>query len=615
MAGGVEYQVTKVDPTSPQTKGMVHQVHKVSEEIAATIGGKVYRARIINDPDDPSVKGMVYNAILTGGSEAVVVGPAVSPLELPDVIADTMEYVKAYGGTEQRNLPDNYIERQFTYMMDGSYLLTDIVPTYDCKVEMDFQTTTLPSASVYFFGGRTETYGGLFFARTVNAGFIVDAFGARHNSNVSVSNNTRYKFTYDNQVAKVESAGTTLFTNTFTGTGATGAAFCINGLNTSGTITTTNTGIYLYSFKVWNAQGELVADYVPAIQRGTVPVVGFYDTVSKTFKTATAGTFAAGGEAVPAPSAPMDIVSNNGVLKVSPNLFNKATVSKYTLLSTSTGDTISQSNEWSWCSDFIPVEPNTTYYFKSGANWNVRIFEYESDKSYTNTNYTVLNSSFTTGGTTAYIRFHIGAATGGQEMYDGETMISLGSSVLPYMLYGQIYTDGTIETIEDTIGNTATAEMLLKVGDYQDVQSIIDGVVTRNVGVKALDGTESWQLNNNRFRCSGLVPVADSNVMVCSHFAFTGNLTTDNTIYRAPDSNWLQIRYDTANNDVTTFTNFLAAQYAAGTPVIIVYALATEATESVTGQTLQVQDGDNTLEITQASMTGLELEAKYEKEG
>jgi hypothetical protein len=65
--------------------------------------------------------------------------------------------------------------------------------------------------------------------------------------------------------------------------------------------------------------------------------------------------------------------------------------------------------------------------------------------------------------------------------------------------------------------------------------------------------------------------------------------------------------------DVTDFKNFLATQYAAGTPVIVVYTLATPTTESVTGQTLQVEDGDNVLAITQAGMSGLELEAEYTK--
>jgi hypothetical protein len=70
--------------------------------------------------------------------------------------------------------------------------------------------------------------------------------------------------------------------------------------------------------------------------------------------------------------------------------------------------------------------------------------------------------------------------------------------------------------------------------------------------------------------------------------------------------------YFLANGDTTQFKSWLADQYAAGTPVIIVYPLATPTTESVAGQTLQVTDGDNVLEITQASLDNLELEAKYQ---
>lgn len=249
--------------------------------------------------------------------ESIVSG--VAPLSLPRAKNKPVKQLTAFGGTERRNLPDGYIERQFIYMMDGSYLQTDIVPTYDCKVEMDFATTSLIAGGAYFLGGRTETYGGILLAKGSNGWFLVDAFGNlsgdRYTSSVSPTVNTRYKFTFNNKVATLESGGSVLFTNTSTGENANGAALCINGLNASGTPTGGQVGIYLYSFKAWNAQGELVADYVPAVQKGTVPVVGFYDTVSKTFKTATAGTFAAGGEAVPTPDAPMDIVCNNGVLK------------------------------------------------------------------------------------------------------------------------------------------------------------------------------------------------------------------------------------------------------------------------------------------------------------
>ena len=68
---------------------------------------------------------------------------------------------------------------------------------------------------------------------------------------------------------------------------------------------------------------------------------------------------------------------------------------------------------------------------------------------------------------------------------------------------------------------------------------------------------------------------------------------------------------DTSFNSLAGFQAFIAAQYAAGTPVIIVYPLATATTESVTGQPMQTVQGDNTAEITQASVSGLELQVTY----
>ena len=64
-------------------------------------------------------------------------------------------------------------------------------------------------------------------------------------------------------------------------------------------------------------------------------------------------------------------------------------------------------------------------------------------------------------------------------------------------------------------------------------------------------------------------------------------------------------------NDLKTW---LASQYSAGTPVIFIYPLATETTETVTGQTLTTIDGDNTLSI-QASIENLPIEANYTQKG
>ena len=176
-------------------------------------------------------------------------------------------------------------------------------------------------------------------------------------------------------------------------------------------------------------------------------------------------------------------------------------------------------------------------------------------------------------------------------------------------------------------GGTATTEMLLKVGNYQDVQSILDGVITRNVGIKVLDGTEDWAFRNQSLSLF-YATIADTyfNDSQANHLALSTHflgVEVNNT--NMPDNsckcaslvgtNSLQVFVKSTNFAAPEdIKSWLASQYAAGTPVIVVYPRATPTTESVAGQALQVTDGDNVLEITQASLDNLELEAEYEKE-
>ena len=753
MAGGVEYQVTKVDPTNPETKGMVYQVNSVSEEVAATLGGKVYRARfikdptdptvagkvyqivLIGDPSDPAVKGKVYNAILTGGSEVVVVGPTMSPLLLPDAVADSLTYVKAFGGTEQRNLPDGYIERQFIYMMDGSYLLTDIVPTYDGRYELDMQTTNIANSPATYLGcvQSTGTSQGLRFAHITSGAVRVVGFGSYSDSaGGTTTANTRYKFVWNNNVATVTTGETTVLSNTFSDNQTVEFPLAINAYNIAGTISGNLEGIYLYGFKAWDNQGNLIADYVPAIQKGTVPVVGFYDTVSKTFKTATAGTFTAGANAVPSPETPMDIVSNNGALKLSPNLWNPNATSNYwintegnlienansrmvrvpanpddvftlsatyseksdrniivvsfrdssdnnlsrravssntslsvtstapagtksvcfarftetpTTIQAESGSTATpyipygvicadgtvetirvhgknfldvnssgvvagylasdgslvQSTSWS-VSDYIPIKANTTFTYSTtrpsgGLGSGAYLACYDANRAFISTQNqgSNANKTFTTPAGTAYIKVSFFSS--------GNWQVELGSTATDYEEYFD--------------GGTATAEMLLKVGTYQDVQSIIDGAVMRNVGVKVLDGTENWFAYASGAGYQTTVqdmPPSNSGAYFCTHAIAVSAIYSKGIRFGANNKTiyWCQINTTFTTLDI--FKAWLADQYAAGTPVIVIYPLATPTTETVTGQTMQVQQGDNVVEITQASLDNLELEAEYEKE-
>lgn len=186
-----------------------------------------------------------------------------------------------------------------------------------------------------------------------------------------------------------------------------------------------------------------------------------------------------------------------------------------------------------------------------------------------------------------------------------------------------IVADGPIETIaikddQSAAVSTATCENLLSVGTYTDEQEVISGVVTRKVGVKVLDGTENIGKSGiyaGSFFVRNVVSdwgTSNNAQVYCSHFSGV----TEDTDYAQNKCMILNNAFNVwwasdSTPTVAQFQQWLAAQYAAGTPVIIVFPLATQTTNTVTPQPMQTAAGDNTAEITQAGMAGLELEVEY----
>lgn len=337
----------------------------------------------------------------------------------------------------------------------------------------------------------------------------------------------------------------------------------------------------------------------------------------------------------PTPTTPQDIVCNNGVLKYSANMcdVNTQTVSLGYYISAQ-GVVTADANNWIYQA-FIPVKPNTTYTLSmSSSVYYVSISEYstadnsgfivrKAGNAGTNTTLTI-----TTGANTNFVRFGTNidrTEVTLEEVLAINWMLNEGATAIPYAPYADddIYTDGTIETVQDSLSNTATAEMLLSVGNYQDVQSVLDGVVTRNVGVLVLDGTENWQLataaNLVQFYTSSTQGIIANNISIYSTIAPYGCTVATRTeydfgCYSGNSGNLcFQMKGSTTLTTVNAWTAFLADQYAAGTPVIVVYPLATPTAETVTPQTLQVQVGTNILQITQASIDNLPLEATYKR--
>lgn len=100
--------------------------------------------------------------------------------------------------------------------------------------------------------------------------------------------------------------------------------------------------------------------------------------------------------------------------------------------------------------------------------------------------------------------------------------------------------------------------------------------------------------------------------VICSHYKGTSSSSvTSNSCFFNQYHFYIKDANYPAQSDLESFKQYLADQYNAGTPVIILYQLATPTTETVTAQPMNIQAGTNIVQITQASMDNLELEVKY----
>lgn len=562
--GWVVWKVIEVNDPIDNLRGGTQLVIKQN---SITPGQNVRRVLIVSGPGGETV--------VVSGSDYIV---------LPDAVANSLSYVKAYGGTEQNGTPTpdapvDIVSNNGVLRIQGSATGTVTQtgnPTPTTPVEPEFyqnhglllraigtdadaydaSTQTITRAIGYHIFDGTEIFGTS--NAYGNALYISSAsvtWGANRNKDVLC----QYFLG-----ASSPSSSMPEFTCFFNATGH----FYFR---------TTETAT---DFKAWLA--ELYAN-------GTPLILWFVNSTPET-ESFTPSVYADGT---------VETINAHGK-----NLFDVNNPYKSGYAITQNG---SETSVPSFSIYSLKVEPLTTYTYSCNYTESVttRIHSYDKNgnwiqqDTYGNANAT---KTFTTTSNTTEIRISINNTAA------LSTQFELGSTATAYEPYYD--------------GGTATAEMLLKIGDYTDVQEILSGAVTRNVGIKVLDGTENWVVASvSSVRYILLEPTTDSNRydIISSHFksdpvAFANMSNNSGCLTRIATEGKKAIAlkaesYATLND----WTQYLADQYAAGTPVIVVYPLATPTTESVTGQTLQVQAGDNTLEITQASLDNLELEAEYTK--
>lgn len=207
----------------------------------------------------------------------------------------------------------------------------------------------------------------------------------------------------------------------------------------------------------------------------------------------------------PTPSAPVDIVCNNGALKVYRNLFDRndpTTIINAYVGSSSVGGSaniVSSTNDRSF---IIKTKPNTKYTIqKLGGEAPYNRFRVSQSsvfpqigqkvtKLYENTATTsgLRTTTVTTGNNGNYIIVYGLNGNPGTELptFLDKFVVCEGDTINA----GQIYTDGTPEAL--TIGpQSVLVENLLQVGDYADEQDIISGKITRRCGVCIYDGSQT----------------------------------------------------------------------------------------------------------------------------
>lgn len=690
------------------------------------------------------------SAVPSGGADYVdVILSGVSPLTLEKAIS--LNYLKLFGGTEQRNIPSEYTQVEYLQSSGTQYINTGIVLKSEATITMVAQADTVTSGGPYAFWGLM---GSDTFPRWGWSIYSTAWLTDLNQTNTASTANTQ-KHTFVNSCFYTGTDlyynsfvdGNVLFTNsravtqveTYTNNTLSAYLFARNNNGTAGNFLACK----IFSYEIVQ-DGIKVLSLIPC-KRNSDNVLGMYDTITGNFLTNSGtGTFTAGADAVPTPDTPMDIVSNNGVLKLSPNLLNDTNVV----------NAYSATGNYTYKGFFV----NNISLYSSDANYRIAhcvlpagSYRFETDTANAYILRYAIGSTITEifdDNQKQYIDFTLTTTTEFSicwrnstttEFTDEHSWISKGAT--PYRPYGQIYTDGAVETVqvtgknlfdkdisykvgyailangtetelssfsiysikgqpsteytyscsyvgsttvrihlyradgswikqasngnvdvtqtfittEDTAeirvsvytaatpaiqlefgltatayeqyfnGGSATAEMLLKVGDYKDEQEILSGAATRNVGVKVFDGTETlsfnvagntWTLFTSQWVCDGINPA------ICTHG--TGdttysNVTTlnicagsDNRLFISMDWATFGVNAETPNNEKRdALLRFFADQYAAGTPVIVVYPLATPTTESVIGQPLTVQAGTNIVEITQASIDNLTMEVSY----
>jgi hypothetical protein len=291
-------------------------------------------------------------------------------------------------------------------------------------------------------------------------------------------------------------------------------------------------------------------------------------------------------DGTPTPEAPVDVV---GCGVRTGNLFDK---SKITTGFVYLGGVAPNASYY--CSDFIPITA-TTYYFQNvvGGSAQNSVVVYDANKQ--GLRYMRLSGGVAASGAMqfqsgdAYIRINCYYAT------DVNTvMVNTGSTALPYEPYGY--------KLPLTINGT---ESPIYLGEAQ---------TTRKIKKLVLTGEETFDIESSYNRFSFyIVDMLGFGVrltkLYCTHYQNISDGRPvrdipDNSIYTGGGSDAKKVFIKTTDyTTISAFKAYLAAQYAAGTPVTIWYVLAEQETGIANEPLMKIGGYADTITMAQAGVT------------
>ena len=170
-------------------------------------------------------------------------------------------------------------------------------------------------------------------------------------------------------------------------------------------------------------------------------------------------------------------------------------------------------------------------------------------------------------------------------------MLNLGTTALPYEPYGYKIPFTTSQTVHVYLGQTQTVRRVKKL---------------------IFDGTESWSLYGSglHFQITIDNQAAERGTFIPISNAFNGiqvtqwdDLQSGDFSFSPTQRSTVRFRYDVYEGNLAGWKSYLAAQYAAGTPVTVWYVLATPQTGIVNEPLCKIGDYADELHSADAAVT------------